>query len=54
MAQLRKTRDAALTGEKLAWDAVSAMTFDVFVLAAAEFLSASLLKPVATDLGITA
>ncbi|BCH24341.1 MFS transporter [Mesorhizobium sp. L-8-3] len=39
--------------DKPAWDAVIAMTLGVFGLVTAEFLPASLLTPMAADLGIT-
>ncbi|WP_315834967.1 MFS transporter [Bradyrhizobium prioriisuperbiae] len=41
------------TGDTPAWGAVGAMTLGVFGLVTAEFLPASLLTPMAADLGIT-
>lgn len=53
MTWSRKARDAARTREQGASSAVFAMTLGVFGLVTAEFLPASLLTPMAADLGIT-
>ncbi len=46
-------RDEGRLGDRPAWGAVGAMTLGVFGLVTAEFLPASLLTPMAADLGIS-
>ena len=53
MTEWTQPRAAAGAGEKPAWGAVISMTLGVFGLVTAEFLPASLLTPMAADLGIS-
>jgi predicted MFS family arabinose efflux permease len=53
MDQLVKTGRAIQAREEPAWAAVFAMSLGVFSLVTAEFLPASLLTPMAADLGVT-
>jgi predicted MFS family arabinose efflux permease len=53
MIQLHEPKEAQRAREKPAWGAVFAMTLGVFGLVTAEFLPASLLTPMAADLGIS-
>ncbi|MCB4768152.1 MFS transporter [Ancylobacter sp. Lp-2] len=53
MSDALTLEEAAATQEQPAWAAVGAMTLGVFGLVTAEFLPASLLTPMAAELGIT-
>jgi predicted MFS family arabinose efflux permease len=53
VSELVQPAQQSRTGEKAAWGAVVSMTLGVFGLVTAEFLPASLLTPMAADLGIT-
>lgn len=53
MTEWTEPLDASRAGERPAWGAVISMTLGVFGLVTAEFLPASLLTPMAADLGIS-